>query len=102
MSQPNNPIPLLPCPWCGSEDVETYWNDNCWVACNSCDAMGPGFEQGKNDKPEQRAITAWNNGPYVDRHEAHADALRVHAERLKAKAAEHLKKAGELLAKVKA
>ncbi len=97
-----NPIPLLPCPWCGSEEVELGWNqdyDGPTVWCKSCNSEGPGFPQTQFDKHEELAIAAWNKGPYADRMEVHAAALTAHAERLKAKAAEHIAKAQELLKK---
>jgi Lar family restriction alleviation protein len=97
-----NPIPLLPCPWCGSENVSlTYLehqlgNDE-HVSCNKCNAYGPGF-----DSDEPAAIAAWNKGPYADRFEIHAAALKAHADHLRAKAEEHLAKADELMKKAEA
>lgn len=98
----SNPIPLLPCPWCGSEEVELGWddyNDGPVVHCKKCCAQGPCFDQSKFEKHEELAIAAWNKGPYADRFEIHAKALTAHAGELKAKAAEHLAKADELMAK---
>lgn len=89
------PIPLLPCLWCGSDDLELDYNDqNIYVQCQKCWATGPWSE-----KDEAETIAVWNKGPYADRHEIHAAALKAHAEKLRAKAAEHLAKADELLAK---
>ena len=96
-----NPIPLLPCPWCGSDKVEVRWLDELdgnSVVCSACEATGPGFDQNKgNDRIEQLAIIAWNKGPYADRLDIHAKALFDHAKELQDKAAEHLRKADELL-----
>lgn len=102
---PDNPIPLLPCPWCGSENVSLTCDDEDFevecnyetVYCLDCYVHGPVHEQ-----DQASAIAVWNRGPYADRLEAHADALKRHAEALKAKADEHLKKAQELLAKAEA
>jgi Lar family restriction alleviation protein len=106
VSQQTNPIPLLPCPWCGSEEVSLadFNDDDINLDCNydavrcnheGCGAVGPIFHQ-----DEAAAIAAWNKGPYADRYEIHAKALTAHADRLKAEAAEHIKKAEELLAKI--
>ncbi|HWD37811.1 MAG TPA: Lar family restriction alleviation protein [Fimbriimonas sp.] len=94
-------ILLSPCPWCGSEEVEMcredWWDGNTpAVWCTRCGAIGPVMD-GCNE--DAAAIAAWNKGPYADRFEIHAAALKAHAEALKAKAAEHQKKADELLAK---
>lgn len=63
---------LLPCPFCGSTDVEYdpsfvdntdsyYWGG---VECLTCDAMGPQMrqEEGSANEPptEAPAVTAWN------------------------------------------
>jgi hypothetical protein len=91
-----NPIPLLPCPWCGSEDVSLIHHEDAnieVVACmdESCLARGP--ERYQN---EAQAIAAWNKGPYADRLEIHVKTLRAHAEVLRSKADEHRAKADEL------
>jgi hypothetical protein len=92
----DNPIPLLPCPWCGSENVEheTFDNDECGVQCKDCGASGPTTEWHENGLLE--SIVAWNKGPYADRLEIHAKSLRAHADALRAKADEHRAKADEL------
>lgn len=104
-----SPIPLLPCPWCGSANVgpgSRVSFDDLELDCNydaircyeeSCGAMGPVFHQ-----DEASAIAGWNKGPYADRLQAHSEALRAHAQALIDKAAEHMQKADELLAKAKA
>ncbi len=100
-----NPIALLPCPWCGSGNVGACWRDDddgSVVQCLECLAEGPCFPQSDFDKVEQRAIAAWNKGPYADRFEIHSAALKEHADQLKAQAAEHLAKADELLKKAEA
>lgn len=90
-----NPISLLPCPWCGSEDVVIDFSaDWEFVKCNGCDANGPMVESTKG-----RADRVWNIGPYVDRLEIHAKALEAYADILRAEAAAHMLKAEELLKK---
>jgi Lar family restriction alleviation protein len=93
-----NPIPLLPCPWCGSGDLEATCDGNGYTAveCQDCNATGPAFGDGSGDL---QAVNAWNKGPYADRLEIHAKALATHADALRAQAAEHMAKADELLKK---
>ena len=53
----NNPE-LLPCPFCGSDDVNLYvsrWSMEIYVQCNTCLCRGP--EQVEGDI----AILDWNN-----------------------------------------
>lgn len=90
-----NSVPMLPCPWCGSEDVDIQDGVYC-IVCNECQAEGPSGDD------DAEGAWLWNQGPYTDRHEVHAAALKAHAERLKAEAAKHLAKAEELLKKAEA
>lgn len=51
----------MPCPFCGSEDVEPYWSDTeqAAVACNNCRTSGP--DLGENDSTDfSEAIKLWN------------------------------------------
>lgn len=100
----DNPIPLLPCPWCGSTNLGMEFagsHDYAAVECLDCDSQGPAFTTDRNHDTaiELEAVAAWNKGPYADREEAHAQALRDHANELTAKAQEHLTKAAELEAR---
>ena len=48
---------LLPCPFCGSIEIETMYNDECdghVVTCRRCDADGPFCRQ------ESVAVNLWN------------------------------------------
>jgi Lar family restriction alleviation protein len=56
-------VQALPCPWCGSADLEMvdsnegvldahFW----WVACNDCHAWGPHFPSSID------ALEEWNRG----------------------------------------
>ena len=57
-------IELLPCPFCGSEDIDPVSIEGSWgyssskdyVKCNSCGAQGGVVEDGKLDD----AIANWN------------------------------------------
>lgn len=61
-------IKLLPCPFCGSTDLEWGFTFPDYVLCNSCEAMGP-----ESSDPEGiDARLAWNHrfvsADSVDRH----------------------------------
>lgn len=54
---------LLPCPFCGSEDVGVTITDDlfgCWVSCGSCEADGPMNPIGNEATSHQDAADAWN------------------------------------------
>jgi Lar family restriction alleviation protein len=72
---------ILPCPFCGSTDVEyegdvtqsitIEWEDGC-VVCKSCSAAGPTVERNTRDdgswgetEVSDIAIDAWNSLRYV-------------------------------------
>lgn len=52
---------LLPCPFCGSNDVEPYWADieQAAVACNHCRASGPDLGHEESTSFEE-ATSLWN------------------------------------------
>ena len=63
-------IPLRPCPFCGSTELEIEEVDPevYAVGCNSCGAMGPAV---RNSKDAERAAVMsasalWNSSPYHD------------------------------------
>lgn len=64
-------IPLLPCPFCGSADVEqedhqSYGHGDStsevYVECQTCQAKGPdtGYWGGPTDEQRRKAMELWN------------------------------------------
>ena len=51
---PKNAEGLIPCPFCGSYDVEWQYERHS-VVCLTCDTFGPAFRDNK-----ERAEEAWN------------------------------------------
>lgn len=54
---------LLPCPFCGSENLKDCY---VYIKCNDCLAEGPKMNNGNYDDhadfiDRENAITAWNN-----------------------------------------
>ena len=54
--------PLLPCPFCGSEDVEyEFSSSQGYIKCNTCEAMGAEVEEAADPECSVgAAIVAWN------------------------------------------
>lgn len=50
-------VALLPCPFCGGEDVVIFYAAIAYAGCAGCGAEGPWHG---SDATEQSAITAWN------------------------------------------
>ena len=91
-------IPLLPCPWCGSESVRlSHYDQDSFISCDDCGATGPAFNHSEPDK----VFAAWNQGPYADREEVHQSALMGYAAKLSAEADRLRAKADELERKAK-
>ena len=66
-------VELLPCPFCGSEDVHQCETGVYWIRCDGCDAEGPTADS------EEGMVRAWNTrpNPRIDR------AIEVVGRRLK-------------------
>lgn len=55
MTDPQAAIELLPCPFCGSNEVYLNSGVSRYIECSGCCAEGPW-----NDESDEQAITAWN------------------------------------------
>lgn len=68
MTPTPDPKPLLPCPFCGSEDYTVALYNKACATCK-CGAFGPDVEWSP-DEPQQavfdRAYAAWNTRPQPD------------------------------------
>lgn len=52
---------LLPCPFCGSENLDVAQTGIWWVTCQHCGAEGRTHDDDDHSfKTKERAITAWN------------------------------------------
>jgi len=67
-------VKLLPCPFCGSSDVElaNTWTPSYWVECNVCEARAgcahekfksnaDAFDKKRHRKAAKASAVAWNS-----------------------------------------
>jgi Lar family restriction alleviation protein len=51
---------LLPCPFCGSTDIDVYPDYPVYVKCNVCGACGPQARDSGNEWALAKVTEAWN------------------------------------------
>lgn len=51
---------ILPCPFCGSDNLKTIYGYFTWIVCDDCNARGPIFAPRKVKEDLSEAIKAWN------------------------------------------
>ncbi|BCH59166.1 hypothetical protein RvVAR0630_17900 [Agrobacterium vitis] len=53
---------FLPCPFCGSTELETFTN---LIECTKCHAMGPDAEGAEDQGSTENAEIAWNRRAFI-------------------------------------